>query len=222
MNAQPLRRASVVDQLAAALREQILDGRFAPGAPLREQELAESYGVSRHTLRAALRQLASEGLVNLEPNRGAAVSRLEPEAVTGLYELRTALELEAAHLALERHEGRLPPSVAEAVEHLRRTCRRSRPAWRDVATAHAGVHGAIVAAADSRRIADSYAALARELQLFLVQLRPIWPLERMVTHHEELLVELEHEGPPALRRHLREGADAVLAAGDDEPTPFRR
>ena len=66
--------------------------------------------------------------------------------------------------------------------------------------------------AGSSRIEASYAALARELQLFLVQLQPVWSLERMVTHHEALIVELEQEGPVALRRHLQDGADAVLGA----------
>ena len=99
-----------------------------------------------------------------------------------------------------------------AVARLTATCRRSRPSWHAVAAAHATVHGAIVSAGGSSRIDASYAALARELQLFLVQLQPVWSLERMVTHHEALIVELEQEGPVALRRHLQDGADAVLGA----------
>jgi DNA-binding GntR family transcriptional regulator len=208
-----LRRISVVDELTAALRDRILDGDLAPGTPLREIDLAAVYAVSRHTLRAALRELASEGLVRIEPNRGASVARLDDADILGLYELRTALELEAAHLALERHGGRLPAEVIAAVARLTAVCRRNRPSWHAVAAAHATVHGSIVAAAGSRRIETSYAALARELQLFLVQLRPVWSLERMVSHHEALIVELEREGPVALRRHLRDGADAVLGAG---------
>ena len=205
-----LRRVSVVDELAATLRDRILDGELAPGTPLRETELAQSYGVSRHTLRAALRELWGEGLVRIEPNRGASVARLENSNIQSLYELRAALELEAAHLALERHGGHLPAEVTGAVARLTATCRRSRPSWLAVAAAHATVHGSIVSAARSARIEASYATLARELQLFLVQLQPVWSLERMVTHHESLIVELEQEGPRALRRHLQDGADAVL------------
>jgi DNA-binding GntR family transcriptional regulator len=209
MSTPALRRLSVVDELAAALRDRILDGELPAGAPLRELELAEAYDVSRHTLRAALRCLSQDGLARIEPNRGATVARLDAADVQGLYELRAALELEAAHLALERHDGRLPAEVHDAVARLSVTCMRARPSWRAVATAHAAVHGAIVHAAGSPRIETAYAALAAELQLFLVQLRPVWPLERMVTHHQELLDGLEREGPEALRRHLRDGADAV-------------
>lgn len=212
MSSGPLRRLSVVDELAAALRNRILDGELGAGAPLRELELADAYDVSRHTLRAALRRVAQDGLVRIEPNRGATVARLDAAGVQGLYELRAALELEAAHLALERHDGRLPRAVHDAVARLTATCGRGRPPWRAVAAAHADVHGAIVRAAGSPRIEAAYAALAAELQLFLVQLRPVWSLDRMVSHHQELLAGLEREGPEALRRHLRDGADAVQAA----------
>jgi DNA-binding GntR family transcriptional regulator len=212
VSATPLPRISVVDALASDLRERILEGELAAGAPLRELELSESYDVSRHTLRAAFRVLVAEGLVRIEPNRGASVAKLGGAEVSALFELRAALELEAAHLALERGGGRLPAQVHRSVARLAGVCRRRRVAWRTVADAHADVHGAIVAAAESPRIEAAYAQLAAELQLFLVQLRPVWPLERMASHHEELVTGLEREGPQALRRHLREGADAVLSA----------
>jgi DNA-binding GntR family transcriptional regulator len=211
VSATPLARTSGVDALAASLRERIVEGDLAAGTPLRELELSEAYDVSRHTLRAAFRVLAAEGLVRIEPNRGASVARLGPEEVAGLFELRTALELEAAHLALERGGGGLPRAVHRSVTRLGEVCRRPRVPWRAVADAHAEVHGAIVAASRSPRIETAYGQLAAELQLFLVQLRPVWPLERMASHHEALVAGLESAGPEALRAHLREGAEAVLA-----------
>ena len=121
----------------------------------------QAYAVSRHTLRAALRELAVEGLVRIEPNRGASVARLDEADIRGLYELRAALELEAAHLALERHDGRLPAEVVAAVARLTATCRRNRPV---VARGRCGPRDG--ARRDRRgrgldRIAASYAALAR-------------------------------------------------------------
>src|SRR5215213_3016384 len=115
---RPLHRMSTVDALAAALRREILDGALPAGAWLRERELCESYGVARHSLRAALRALAAEGLVKIEPHRGAHVAELSPQEVRWLYELRAALELEAAHLALARNHGRLPPAVHDALHDL--------------------------------------------------------------------------------------------------------
>src|SRR5215813_12994369 len=97
---------AVVDEVVDGLRREILDGTLPGGARLVEQELTERYGVARHSLRAALRALAAEGLVVVEPNRGARVAKLSPQDITWLYELRTALEVEAARLALERGGGR--------------------------------------------------------------------------------------------------------------------
>ena len=68
MSTRRLQRTSVVDELTAMIRDEILDGRVPVGTPLREHDLSESYGDSRHTLRAALRALAAEGLVRIEPN----------------------------------------------------------------------------------------------------------------------------------------------------------
>jgi DNA-binding GntR family transcriptional regulator len=203
-------RVSVVDSLVAALRAQILEGAVDAGAPLREVDLAERYDVSRHTLRAALRQLAAEGIVVLEPHRGARVARLGQRELVGLWELRTALEVEAARLALERHDGRLPTDVHRAVERLSAACARPRPTWRAISDLHAALHGAIVEASKSDRLRAAYAGLAGELQLYVLQLRPTWPLERMASHHEALVAELETEGAEALRRHLREGFESVL------------
>jgi DNA-binding GntR family transcriptional regulator len=204
----------VVDTLAGALRAQILDGALPAGTPLREVELAEGYDVSRHTLRAALRALAAEGLVSLEPNRGARVASLDREQLLGVLELRTALELEAAHLALLRGEGRLPSAVHRALERLTAAASSSRPSWRVVADRHADLHGAIVDAAHSRRIAQAYEALAGELRLYLLHVRPVWPMERMIEHHHVLVASLERDGTAVLRTHLDEGRDAVLAAFD--------
>src|ERR1044071_3609472 len=119
---RPLHRMSTVDALADALRREILDGVLEAGAWLRERELVETYGVARHSLRAALRALAAEGLVTIEPHRGAHVAKLTEEDVRWLYELRTALELEAAHLSLERNGGRLPDTVHDALTRLEAAC----------------------------------------------------------------------------------------------------
>ena len=206
-----IQRVSVVDSLAGALRAQILDGALDAGVPLREVELAERYEVSRHTLRAALRQLAAEGIVVLEPHRGARVARLGTEELVGLWELRTALEVESARLALERHGGKLPPEVHRAAERLSGACTRPRPTWKSISDLHAGLHGAIVDASGSDRLRAAYAGLVGELQLYVLQLRPTWSLERMASHHEALVAGLESEGAEALRRHLREGFESVLA-----------
>ena len=211
--ARPLERPSTADLLAADLRREILDGALHAGARLVERELCESYGVARHTLRAALRSLAAEGLVRIEPHRGAAVARLEPEAARWLYELRAALELEAAHLALERHGGRLPEPVHAALAALQQACGGPDPAWSAVNAAHAQLHAAIVAASQSPRIVAAHTALTGEMLLFLNQLRPHLPAGRLAEDHAALVAGLERDGVAMLRAHLREAAETLLREG---------
>lgn len=208
---EPLRRRSAVDELAAALRTRILDGDLDAGERLREQELTDAYDVARHTVRAALRALQAEGLVRIEPNRGAHVAQLNADDVEGLYELRTALEVEAARLALARHDSALADDVRAAAHRLTKVCARKAPRWADVVDAHDAVHAQLVRASGSARIIQAHEALAGETRLFLVQLRPAWSLTYMAEDHERLVDRLEHEGPDALRPHLREAADAVIA-----------
>jgi DNA-binding GntR family transcriptional regulator len=212
---------STVDTLAAALRQEILAGERPAGARLVEQELRVRYGVARHTLRAALRALAAEGLVRLEPNRGARVARLSGDEVVWLNELRAALEMEAARLALERHGGRLPAPVHAALARLTRACAADPVAWAEVNEAHAILHGAIVAAAGSPRIEAAHRALSGEMRLFLLQLEPLWSAEKMVADHTALVAGLEERGPEVLRAHLRESAAALAAADRDTGRPRR-
>ena len=207
-----LERPSTAQLLAADLRREILDGHPAAGERLRERELVERYGVARHTLRAALRQLASEGLVQIEAHRGASVARLGPEDVRWLYELRAALEIEAAHLALERHGGRLPESVHAALAALEDACAGSDPSWSDVSHAHADLHGAIVAASGSPRIVAAHQALTGELLLFLLQLQPHVEPDRLAADHRALVADLERDGAVVMRAHLRESAETLGAS----------
>jgi DNA-binding GntR family transcriptional regulator len=198
--------------LAADLRERILDHELPPGTRLVERELVETYAVARHTVRGALRELQAEGLVRIEPHRGAAVAALDPDALQGLFDLRAALELEAAHRALAVNGGRTPETVREAMAALARTCRRRGVTWHEVVDAHDAAHSAIVDAGESARIADAYAALSGELRLFTTSLRPALSLRAMAAQHEALPAELDRDGVAALRRHLEDGAALVRAA----------
>jgi DNA-binding GntR family transcriptional regulator len=209
---RPLQRISTVDALAGALRRELLDGELAAGARLRERELCEAYGVARHSLRAALRTLAAEGLVRIEPHRGARVAQLTDDDVRWLYELRAALEVEAAHLALERNGGRLPPEVHSALQRLQAACAGDDPPWSAINEAHAELHGALVAASRSPRIAAAHAALSGEMRLFLLALSPHLDPAALAADHVALFRDLERDGPPALREHLRTAAETLVGA----------
>lgn len=93
-------RVSAPNRVREKIRKDILEGRLPPGSQLRQDELAEKYGVSRIPVREALSHLQAEGLVILEPNRGAAVAPLSLEEVLEMLEIRIALECRALRLAI--------------------------------------------------------------------------------------------------------------------------
>jgi DNA-binding GntR family transcriptional regulator len=77
---------------AELLRRAILEGRLAPGERLKEEQLAEQFGISRTPVREALLVLQTEGLVEAQPNRGSMVRAYTPAEISDVYETRAVLE----------------------------------------------------------------------------------------------------------------------------------
>lgn len=96
------RPISLTDAVVAHIRDGIIAGSYAPGQPLIEAQLSEELGTSRGTVREALRELGSLGLVTRTTHRGAVVSTLTPKRAEEVYTLRATLESLAARLAVER------------------------------------------------------------------------------------------------------------------------
>ncbi|MEV6380353.1 GntR family transcriptional regulator [Streptomyces sp. NPDC051773] len=92
----------VRDKVVDALRAAILDGALQPGRRLTERELTELTGVSRTSVREALRRLQAEGLVEESPSRGLRVSVPSEDEVDQIYEIRAELEPLAVRLFVER------------------------------------------------------------------------------------------------------------------------
>lgn len=85
------------------IRKRILSGEFAPGESIAAKHLAEMIGVSRTPVRDALRQLETEGLVEISPRQEARVKKAGIQDLRDIWELRIALETHAATLAAQRH-----------------------------------------------------------------------------------------------------------------------
>jgi DNA-binding GntR family transcriptional regulator len=115
--AKGLRRQSLPLDLADELRERILRGEFADGAVLRQEALAERYGVSRLPVREALRLLEGEGLVTLKAHHGAVVAAPSPAQINELYDLRALLEKDLVVRAIPNVR---PEDLAAAEQALAR------------------------------------------------------------------------------------------------------
>ena len=96
-NHKPLR-----EMVYEELKMQILKGSIIPGTRMMEVELAEEMGVSRTPIREAIRKLEREGLVTIEPRRGAYASMISTEDMVEILEVRQDLEGLAAYFAADR------------------------------------------------------------------------------------------------------------------------
>lgn len=94
--------ALIRDQVAAQIRDAITNLEFMPGQIVSERELCEATTASRATVREALRQLQTEGLIVSTNGRGSAVARLSADAARQVYEVRSQLEGLAGRLFAER------------------------------------------------------------------------------------------------------------------------
>ncbi|WP_272002476.1 GntR family transcriptional regulator [Roseovarius sp. ZX-A-9] len=92
-------RKSLHEELVERLQQLIISGDLAPGTKVPEKELCERFDVSRTPMREALKVLASDGLVRLEPNRGAWVTRITASEVEEIFPVLGALEALAGELA---------------------------------------------------------------------------------------------------------------------------
>lgn len=110
--------APVRSQVVETLRTAITTGRFAPGRRLVEKELCDLLGVSRPSVREALRELESEGLINTIPNRGPLVTRLSAQDAASIYEVRGVLEALAAKLFAEKASPEQVAELSDSVERL--------------------------------------------------------------------------------------------------------
>ena len=206
-----LARVSTVDALAAALRTRILDGELEAGERLREVELAEAYGVARHSLRAALRALAGRGADHdrAQPRRARRRgSRRRTSPRCSSCAPRWSWRPPGSRSA--RNGGRLPKPVHDAVRLMAAVCAQPDPPWSAVVEAHDRVHGALVAAARYPRIERAYAALAGEMRLFVLQLKPaLVARPHGGAPRAARSPTSRRTGPEPLRAHLAEGLATV-------------
>jgi len=95
----PVNRRPLHDELVERIRDMIIEGQLAPLTRIHEGQLGDALGVSRTPLREALKFLASEGLLELVPGRGAIVRKLTPKDVRDMLDVLGAIETLGGRLA---------------------------------------------------------------------------------------------------------------------------
>lgn len=203
---------------AQRLREMIIEGELPPGARLNERALCDRLGVSRTPLREALRVLASQGLVELTPNRGAQVVALSEADVRDSFELMGGLEALAGELACARiTEDELARIKALTFQMLACHARRDLPAYYQL---NRQIHDRINAAARNGALTQTYATL--NLRIQNLRFRSNFDEDKWAKaarEHEQMVAALDRRDGAALsallREHLRAKCEAVLEAMHD-------
>ena len=137
-----------------ALRRAIISVRLAPGEPLEELQLCKTYKVSRTPVREALIRLASEDLVELEPNRGAKVATLQFVDVVDHYEAMDIFQPLICHFAAVRRTQDDLAAIKNCVDEFRQAM--TRQSAEAIIVANFNLHAAVAAACHNRSLEKAY------------------------------------------------------------------
>lgn len=201
-----------------AIRARIVGGEAAPGQWLRESNVADSLGLSRTPVREALRMLATEGVVELVPNRGARVVSWTAADIDEVYRLRALLEGHGAGLAAGHATSAQIADIRRLADIYERAVDRAGPGHDETARCNNDFHAAIVAASGSPRLATLLDVIAsapmvtQALSLYSADDR-----RRSVLQHRDIVTAIAHSDPAlaesAMRSHILAARYTAMGLG---------
>ncbi|RTZ45412.1 GntR family transcriptional regulator [Candidimonas sp. SYP-B2681] len=148
--------------VADRLRQLIIDGSLKPGTALNERDLCDLLGVSRTPLREAYRILAADGLVSIQPKRGAMVIEHSPADIENIFDVLAVLEGLAIRQAVERATDAELKEIAALHQQMLKSFQK-----RDIKSyfaASMGTHVAISRAAHNPALTETYTRLNLQVQ----------------------------------------------------------
>ena len=207
------------------LRHLILIGEYGPEERLVEERVAERLGVSRTPVRQALTMLEAEGLVEMEPNKGAVVCSFGAGEVWDIYDLRAVLEGHAARRAagsIRAEEVARLRELAGEMEGIRPENSADREGEvRRLVACNQDFHGTVVRASRNARLEK---LVGRTVQVPLVYKAFFWygPEDRAISdhYHRQIVRALEardaERAEIIMREHVYEGRDFVMGALEED------
>jgi DNA-binding GntR family transcriptional regulator len=127
--AEPAAAKLVAERAYVELRDRIVTLRLAPGTALREDELMREMAIGRTPLREAVKRLALENLVEVQPRRGTFVTAVEASDIVNITEVRAELEGYAAELAALRMSGDARRAAEALVDEIEEVTRPHEQEW---------------------------------------------------------------------------------------------
>jgi DNA-binding GntR family transcriptional regulator len=212
---EPKPLTALHSEVLSRLRDHIIDGHLADGARIPERQLCELFGISRTPLREALKVLASEGVVELLPNRGARVRQLSARDIREMFDMMGGLEALAGRLACEN----ITDEEVAAIEDKHHEMygfyiRQDLPAYFEC---NQQIHRMILMAARNATLVPAHTGLSdriRRLRFSANQARKRDRWGEAMREHEAMLDALRRrdgaELSDILFQHLRNKRDATI------------
>lgn len=208
----PIVRPALPSEVVARLKQLIDDGVLIPGSRVPERRLCEQFGVSRTPMREALRALAAEGLLEIQPHRGATVRKFKPEDIDHMFQVLEVLEALAGELACGAMTDEELAETARLHERMMKAYRR-----RDRRTFFAlnqQIHEQIVRSARNPALTRIYEGLSgqtRRIRYMANNTDAEWVVA--AREHEKIMAALKARRADAvqalLRTHLRHKRERV-------------
>lgn len=209
------RQISLREQVADKIRMGIGAGHFAPGQRLVERELCELLGVSRTSVREALRQLEAEGLITVLPHRGPIVSTIGADEAKQLYELRALLEGYVGQRCAETASPELKRALSEAVDAFERSVNEGTSGeW---IKTKAGFYELLLAGGGNIFVRQTLESLYNRITLLrMASMSQTGRLKHSLAELREIVAAIQrNDGPAAAlacQRHIQNAAKAALSA----------
>ena len=217
----PIARTSLHGEVTARLRDMIVEAQLKPGKRIQELEVAKTLGVSRTPVREALKVLASEGLVELLPLRGAVVKAFTPKDAQDMLAMIGLLEEHAGRAACSASDAEIA-AIVELHERMRfHFERRERPEYFAL---NQQIHNAIIEAAHNATLSMLHASVRtrmRRIRYIGNHAPDNW--QAAMAEHEDMIAALRVRDGERLARamglHIANTWPrvAATAAGSDSP-----
>ncbi|WP_251976320.1 GntR family transcriptional regulator [Salinicola avicenniae] len=209
-----LKRTTLRDQCLDGLRAAITSGQLHSGQHLVETELSEAFGVSRGTLREAMRRLEQEGLLVAGPRGQLSVRAIDKAELGHIYEVRTALEVLAAQRL------RAQPDHAQRLAHLREALARLQRVEGDLGEqieADLDFHRTLCEQSGNPALLTTWLSLEGAIRISVMQAGLDRALRNMSADRHHLIVDTLERGDPGeiedeLQRHMREAVARLVSA----------
>lgn len=207
---------TVVDYTIEAMRDAIISGAFAPGQRLIVADITKMFSVSAGPVREAIRRLTGEGLVEIEPHRGASVRKYSKQELQEIHQIRAVIEGMAAALAAQNSQD---PELRAEMEDIRGEMDRSA-ASEDISRYLANnqkFHDLILRMANNQLARQ----LAKTLVLPLYQFRlphrmTVEDLHASYAYHQRIIAAIlngkAEAAERAMREHISSAGEGVIAA----------